>query len=444
MLAPFVGSFDGRGEPPRMNHQTSQDGGADTSDSAGPATARVEGRGLPALAVLALLMTGTCWVVASMATPWLVPPYLLLMALILSPARRAHAPGEARSESPIAPEPASPAGGDGLDDGPPSASAPTGGGAASATSTAPPKARRVKGTRTRKPKPAPEVVAEATWIEVGPGKFVRAEAPSPSAHAGPHAFEAEGSTESPEPSPPLPDEEPSPPEVLLSPDDLDPGSSTDARTGPEPELAGFADSLPAIDGIMPQAGWTFVEPEPTPAVASPGEPDDDPRASLVPMPEGSTTDPEGPDDEPARPDVPPVLIAEAPSAAHVEPDPTETAVDETVLDDAGPDPRPHEVPDDPDESPVEAPPEGADPDGVSSEGPLWWPHRLATAHRPRAPLGRQPLGHGSPPRRPDRASGPARRPTDPRRPSRRIVGRPRQASRTFPPRSPPGRGRREG
>ena len=49
-----------------------------------PATARTRAR-VASTAVLALLMAGTCWVVASWVSAWLVPPYLILMALILLP-----------------------------------------------------------------------------------------------------------------------------------------------------------------------------------------------------------------------------------------------------------------------------------------------------------------------------------------------------------------------
>ena len=37
------------------------------------------------MAMLALLMAGTSWAVASWVSTWLVLPYLILMALLLSP-----------------------------------------------------------------------------------------------------------------------------------------------------------------------------------------------------------------------------------------------------------------------------------------------------------------------------------------------------------------------
>ena len=64
-----------------------------------PTTARTRASGL-SMAVLALLMAGTSWAVASWVSAWLVPPYLILMAVLLFPSagRPEGDPGEAESE----------------------------------------------------------------------------------------------------------------------------------------------------------------------------------------------------------------------------------------------------------------------------------------------------------------------------------------------------------
>ncbi|WP_435011335.1 hypothetical protein P12x_002642 [Tundrisphaera lichenicola] len=115
-------------------------------------------------------------------------------------------------------------------------------------------------------------------------------------------------------------------------------------------------------------------------------------------------------------------------------DPTEIAVDETVLDDAGTFDGPG---DEPDETPAEA---LLDPEALPGVpgGSAWWPRRIAPRARTRDGHDRRATSNLPPHRRLVRSRGPAHRPPDPRRITRRGAGRPRQITRTFPPRSPPG------
>ena len=166
-----------------------------------------QGVGLWKVSGLVALVVATSWVVANLASAWLVPPYLAVMALILLPSseatrRRTEA---SRSRSAVASplhsrvrsavegssEPldlsessSTPPGG--MTDG--GATAPRlddDNGPASATAS---KGKRGR-TRPRKPsKPAdPAELAPANWVEVGPGKFVRVESATTSdSVAGPH------------------------------------------------------------------------------------------------------------------------------------------------------------------------------------------------------------------------------------------------------------------
>ena len=122
--------------------------------------------------------------------PWLVPPYLILMALLLSPSsqRPQGEPDSEASEASESSRSAQPAGTSDADDlaseGPDSPEA-SDDESEQATASKPSRARRGKG-KVRKAKPLPEPT-EATWIQVAPGKFVRAEAADdPMGLAGPH------------------------------------------------------------------------------------------------------------------------------------------------------------------------------------------------------------------------------------------------------------------
>ncbi len=449
---------------------------------------------MPALALL--LMAGTCWVVGSMVSAWLVPPYLLLMALILlpSPGRRRDAGAGGEAGSTPAPCPVAPDEGD-ADPAPPESPAPAGpvgGTPDQADAPGPTKPRRGKG-RSRKAKLTPEV-AEATWIMVAPGKFVRVEAPTSATSAGPHdlagtpvegppsppmsaddeaatpeSLDAPGPEGTPpgEPAAPMA-EAPDGPRVLVAPpaedvsgavdDRVDrpevapapgvaPGASAAAGADPGDEPGRIEGDFPAVDGTLPQAGADPRWPDPVATEADPGAQDHD-RDRADRDREGSeigdafeassTRDPE-PTADPGRSAVPPEDQEEDGDAWRRGDegfDPTETAVDETVLDDAEPAPAHASAiaPDAP--RPDDPPASAAFPEGVPA-GPPWRIDRLATIRRPRAGPDARALGRESPPRRPARSHGPARRPLDPRRLTRRGAERPRQITRTFPPRSPP-------
>ena len=224
---------------------------------------------------LVILVAATSWVVASWASGWLVPPYLVVMALLLIPA-----PGPTRRPGQADPAGSPPATadsdhpeksddrGEGLaarqNPSVPGLTLPTGAtdpagvnsesgdpGAATATATAPkPKRSRARPRKATKPLAEPVEVVEATWVEVGPGKFVRVETPSPTAPvAGPHlAVE-------PAPEPPVA-AEPAPVAVSPAPVTLpEPASSGEMI---EPELTSAmapADRLAEVadDAVAPTA-----------------------------------------------------------------------------------------------------------------------------------------------------------------------------------------------
>ncbi|MBX6314472.1 MAG: hypothetical protein IRY99_16395, partial [Isosphaeraceae bacterium] len=128
--------------------------------------------------VLVLLIAGASLAVGTVSV-WLVPPYLLLMAWLLLPrAERgglAAGPGRAAAEGaplrdgdvPEAPPISSP-----MTDEPLAESDP-----AKAPEPAPAKPRRGKGRGRGRPKAVPAPTA-VTWVRIGPGKFVRVEAPA--------------------------------------------------------------------------------------------------------------------------------------------------------------------------------------------------------------------------------------------------------------------------
>ncbi len=169
-----------------------------------------QGVGVFKVSWLVVLVAATSWVVADLASAWLVPPYLAAMALILLPSsdatrRRAEASRSHRAGRAVA----SPSNsrvrsaGDGLadplDSSEPSSTPPGGttdGGAtasraekesgpASATAS---KSKRGRSRPRKASKPADLAEpAPAHWVEVGPGKFVRVEAATtPEPVAGPH------------------------------------------------------------------------------------------------------------------------------------------------------------------------------------------------------------------------------------------------------------------
>lgn len=428
-----------------------------------PASART-GWGVVSSAVLALLAAGTCWVVATWASAWLVPPYLILMAWILlpaaghpqsgGPAGTGPDPSDALGPAPSAEAPVDrPA--------PEATDAPAGVsvGADPAAESTLTKGRRGKG-KARKGKAIAES-REVTWVEVAPGKFVRVEAPRPSAEAGPHEFLG------------IPVEVPATPRTQSSPEpaedalpsfepieglggdpagrDVASGSPTDPGFIEAIETPEGFGGLPAADGIAPQAeepfeeieaDWPFgefrAEPPGSEALDEAGGPPGWDAGERAETPEA---DDESPPDDPeptARPPLADMMPEDADEsmAADEGDDPTETAVDETVLDDAGPLAGALEIIEIP---PADDPTTPDAPQGIP-EGPAWWPRRLAPRAATRAGSDPRAPSNAVPPRRPVRSRGPSRRPPDPRRLTRRGARRARQITRTFPPRSPP-RGR---
>jgi hypothetical protein len=141
--------------------------------------------------VLVALMVSTSLAVATFVSAWLVPPYLALMGAILfaPPGRRDEAAeagpvpveildgaklGAVRDVEPSSTGPAASAG----------PSLEPSGSSVAASEASPAKARRGKGRgRGKKAKGAVEP-NDAAWIRIGPGQFVRADAPGPGAPFG--------------------------------------------------------------------------------------------------------------------------------------------------------------------------------------------------------------------------------------------------------------------
>lgn len=146
-------------------------------------------------AVLVVLTVATSLAVAFTVSLWLVPPYLVLMAWILAPAPGSRSPAgdvsrpeprEAQVDCRPAAEPA----GEGSSPADPDGSSPLGSDPAPDPEPVTVKTRRGKG-RGRKARAAGGAGAivepggsTATWVRVGPGKFVRAEGPTPGTPAG--------------------------------------------------------------------------------------------------------------------------------------------------------------------------------------------------------------------------------------------------------------------
>jgi len=551
----------------RNDDPTQTDLGLAPSTDDRPATARSKAFGVAPL-VLAPLIAGTCWVVASSLSPWLVPPYLLLMALFLLPsagrridARAAGASAASTADASTLSSGRSEAADDAgwTSNGSASGVSPASSGASevdpaasASAATIPVKGRRGKG-RSRRPRPSAGV-PEATWIEVGPGKFVRAEASALAAEAGPHASvadRAEAADLTPaspsdvdEPALSGSDEAPGPVEV---PQGIAPGPGAEAEPeagpaavlisegagpGASPELGFIPEVAPpdpdeepsTADGIMPQVACPFVvadraDPELDldaddardradralrgPEVDHPAQSDPAWSSSAAGPPpffiEGADLadpDPLGSAEARALPPEPPVadpLADERWSGAEPPQDRDQAErAREVATGEGGSPPEPGvpiapgrsgvmpeeadaprwdaggwsdspgdlvaETPpgeDEPDPDPIldrielaeganldrpEAPPAGGD-QPVAPGGQAWWPRRRSAGRRTRLGLRLPATRAEMPPRHPGRSRETARPPVDPRRPSRRGLGRPRQGSRTFPPRSPP-RGRR--
>jgi hypothetical protein len=176
-----------------------------------PATAgarRAELVRILGIVVLAALMGLTSWVIASIST-WLVPVYVTAMVLIFVFPQVQHLgepepAGEPAGVSADRASEATSSTSSGADspgattlevDGSPEASA----AGAKPPGSSTPKRRRTRGQGRKPVKPGPEpavTTSPATWIRIGPGKFVRADsqdqgcAPAPVTHAPSEAAEA--------------------------------------------------------------------------------------------------------------------------------------------------------------------------------------------------------------------------------------------------------------
>ena len=488
------GSFEGPERPlPLRTEPATRPRRATAPPTDRPTSAANRSRGLASWAWLALLMAGTSGAVGSWVSWWLVLPYLALMAWLLAPSAGRPRAGSAsddptRSKNPRSARPTGALDGEGQSDddededpaSDPSASA--GGdesGSSPGASPKPAKARRGKG-RPRKVAKPPAEPTEATWFQVAPGKFVRVEASDESPEqAGPHLAVGDQPVELPGTPPPPQPGEPDPfdhPEIQAAEtgptgpdpeglaegpveevdlaggpiDDADPGepigdeesgSSTEEGRVETARPPGMDEAPQAAVGNAPQAWGRPESPEASGLESPPEAVDDRPKDD----PEGEESDPWG-DPSPLGDGFEPTGFAPE-ALANVAPeepdawgasddatDPTETPVDETDLDDAGPfdaEPFAEDFPAD-----AKSPRTESRPD--AEVGPSRWPRAFAPRAFPRVEARfLRSTGRESPPRRPLRSPGGPSRPSDPGRLARRGLGRPRQGRRTFPPRSPP-------
>ena len=250
----------------RTDPGTPQDRLDESADHAQPETAKRRDDRF-SNAMLALLMVGTSWAIASNASIWLVPPYLLLMAWLLSPTDQRAQDQHGRDESLRAGDKAASAADDpsALDSNPDAARSsdaiddPT----APATPSAP-KGKR-KG-RARKVKPPAFEPTEATWVQVAPGKYVRVEASEPSAPAGPHGSPDGELVESVVPPPTLSETEDArafePQAEPLPESRLEPAIETESEPSPdlsddEPDFKGEDEGLSGeieVEGTLEPLG----------------------------------------------------------------------------------------------------------------------------------------------------------------------------------------------
>lgn len=164
--------------------------------------ARSKGVGLVKVSALLTLMAATCWVVASLVSVWLVPPYLIVMAFILFPSTATIRRRLEANRLELAATSASTCADRGRPSGEGEGSESEGLGSSERSSTlngglpkretaaiadeengsAPaitrPKRGRSRPRKVTRPVAEATEVVPATWVEVGPGKFVRAELPT--------------------------------------------------------------------------------------------------------------------------------------------------------------------------------------------------------------------------------------------------------------------------
>ncbi len=266
---------------------------------------------------LVALVPATSWAVATVSL-WLVPPYLLVIGFVLfapgGPSDEEHEPSIL-----VGPHAAVGPSSDGLED--PSeddfgsdgesSNAPDSEAAGAAGSG---KTRKTKRRAKRVPLPQAEPPKEATWVQVGPGKFVRVEAPAGSVESTPNAEASEESRPNPADEPSVRVEEDSAASALdtqpLDDDFRDPIESTDLVTpvedaddseemtedhsteeDPEAQIESAVEDMAEDHGIAPEASDEATDhgiapealagmPEPTVEIEPYGDPEEEPDSSV--------------------------------------------------------------------------------------------------------------------------------------------------------------------
>lgn len=405
-----------------------------TSPGATPPAAHDPQRSSARRAALGALVLATSLAVASYASPWLVPPYLALMAWLLWPSfdRRACAadaagpealeplgdvgPAEGCAESPTP----------SWDDATPSEPAEDPAAAASADSATATTALKTKRGRSRgrkaRPATAVEPATHVTWIRVGPGKFVRVEGADATVPDAAPVAEAENDRA--EAVPALP---PSPTDAPSDEAETAPAAGAEAEARVEAPDAGTTEAEPSsADAADVQRQAT---PECTDETNAPPQAVDVPPAACVDDPEPAVRV-EAIEDAEFGPAPTPVVDSVDAPAAEDGSEPADPIPDVTVAD-HGPDAC--AVPQDVSPPTAVAP---SIPDGppTRSAGRALWVGWRAVCPRPARPV--RPVAERPPTRRATRAGRSIRVTRVLRRHPRR--GYARRASRMLHARSPPG------
>ena len=426
---------------------------------------------------LAVLVAATSLALAVFASVWLVVPYLALMALVLG------TPGVGRREPKLSPTPpiarARPAGIDAGAEPPgreaeaePESTPPVESGA---STDAPPdpvealapnseptvvKTRRGKG-RGRKSKPVAPAVFEptgATWVRVGPGKFVRADSATPST---PEVVDRE------EPGPPT--ETPGP----RSDEASRPGSDTSPDVSPNPVEEPQVPGAPEPEAQETVEAWAkpwAIDPDPAAEPSGAGEAEENGPGHVAAsdpgqgVPAGDAPDATGVGSTEDNGNAPDASVEPDPGVPAVDPGPSPLEFEATPPVEPGPDPEADSValrPDPPvvvTDRPDPEPSPAADP-APEAVGIGAGPRREPSASRPGPPArpvfrplvaalrglavrrGMRGAGATRPafPPRWDRRGGLSARVSGTRRHPYRLrnPARSPHPDRTHPPRSPP-------
>jgi hypothetical protein len=223
---------------------------------------------------LAALMVLTSIALASLVTAWLVPPYLALVAWILFPLGKersnAHQPAAAITTPHQVQEASSDvvtaqAGATAASEPPMEPSTEAESLVEEAESTEPVSLKSKRGrARSRKGKSSVEPPANATWVQVGPGKFVRVESASPMVAHFSQAPEAKPAEDTAPTDPPVIEQSPvaqplDPPSEITQVIDEGPSITDDLEPCIEASAVDVPLPTPTCEEALPPSGPELVD-----------------------------------------------------------------------------------------------------------------------------------------------------------------------------------------